>query len=216
MAIGFQHDLKVRNGWQRGQRQLRSAIAAVRPDLDQAGHGLLEFRDDRRRAARTGHDVKLTPAQFVRPYAKSNMNDAADAEAISEAVQRPGMRFAARKEVDVQAMLALHRTRRLLIKQRTQMLNSLRGQCVKFGVVALQTRTWRAPRSGCRWRCWRRSGTGSPSFQQRLRQLFLRAQRRRSQKDRTAWTRLDRLIHLHGPRPHIRYPWPGQRLSVRI
>ena len=87
-----------------------------------------------------GHDVKLTPAQFVRPYAKSNMNDAADAEAISEAVQRPGMRFAARKEVDVQAMLALHRTRRLLIKQRTQMLNSLRGQCVKFGVVALQTR----------------------------------------------------------------------------
>ncbi len=50
------------------------------------------------------------------------------------------MRFAALKEVDVQAMLALHRTRRLLIKQRTQMINSLRGQCAEFGVVAPQTR----------------------------------------------------------------------------
>ena len=90
--------------------------------------------------AAMGHDVKLIPAQFVRPYVKSNKNDAADAEAICEAVQRPGMRFAALKEVDVQAMLALHRTRRLLIKQRTQMINSLRGQCAEFGVVAPQTR----------------------------------------------------------------------------
>ena len=88
-----------------------------------------------------GHDVKLIPAQFVRPYVKSNKNDAADAEAICEAVQRPGMRFAALKDVEVQAMLALHRTRRLLIKQRTQMINSLRGQCAEFGVVAPQNRT---------------------------------------------------------------------------
>ena len=90
--------------------------------------------------AAMGHDVKPIPAQFVRPYVKSNKNNAADAEAICEAVQRPGMRFAALKEVDVQAMLALHRTRRMLIKQRTQMINSLRGQCAEFGVVAPQTR----------------------------------------------------------------------------
>ena len=87
-----------------------------------------------------GHEVRLIPAQFVRPYVKSNKNDAADAEAICEAAQRPGMRFAALKDVDVQAMLALHRTRRLLIKQRTQTINSLRGQCAEFGVVALQNR----------------------------------------------------------------------------
>ncbi len=62
-----------------------------------------------------GHEVKLIPAQFVRPYVKSNKTDASDAEAICEAVQRPGMRFAAVKELDVQA---LHRTRRLLVKQR--------------------------------------------------------------------------------------------------
>ena len=72
---------------------------------------------------------------------KSNKNDAADAEAICEAAQRPGMRFAALKDLDMQAMLALHRTRRLLIKQRTQTINSLRGQCAEFGVVAPQNRT---------------------------------------------------------------------------
>ena len=87
-----------------------------------------------------GHDVKLIPAQFVRPYVKSNKYDAADAEAICEAAQRPGIRFAALKDLDVQAMLALHRSRRLLIKQRPQTINSLRGQCAEFGVVAPQNR----------------------------------------------------------------------------
>ena len=58
--------------------------------------------------AAMGHEVKLIPAPFVRPYVKSNKNDAA--EAICEAVQRPGMRFAALKDVEVQAMLALHRS----------------------------------------------------------------------------------------------------------
>ena len=91
--------------------------------------------------ASMGHDVKLIPAQFVQPYVKSNKNDAADAEAICEAAQRPGMRFAALKDLDVQAMLTLHRSRRLLIKQRTQTINSLRGQCAEFGVVAPQNRT---------------------------------------------------------------------------
>ena len=88
-----------------------------------------------------GHEVKLIPAQFVRPYVKTNKTDASDAEAICEAAQRPSMRFAAVKELDVQALLTLHRTRRLLVKQRTQTVNSLRGQCAEFGVVAPQNRT---------------------------------------------------------------------------
>ena len=88
-----------------------------------------------------GHEVKLIPAQFVKSYVKSNKSDAADAAAICEAVQRPAMRFAKVKTVDDQAVLTLHRTRRLLTKQRTQLSNSLRGQCAKFGVVAPQNRT---------------------------------------------------------------------------
>ncbi len=88
-----------------------------------------------------GHEVKLIPAQYVKPYVKSNKNDAADAEAICEAAQRPGMRFAAVKTEEIQAMLSLHRTRRLLIKQRTQMVNSLRGQCTEFGLIAARNRT---------------------------------------------------------------------------
>ena len=84
------------------------------------------------------HEVKLVPAQFVKPYVKSNKSDAADAAAICEAAQRPDMRFAAVKGLDAQALQSLHRTRRLLVKQRTQILNSLRGQCAEFGVIAPQ------------------------------------------------------------------------------
>ena len=87
-----------------------------------------------------GHTVKLIPAQFVKPYVKSNKNDAADAAAICEAATRPAMRFAKVKTVEEQAMLTLHRTRRLLIKQRTQLRNSLRGQCAEFGLVAPRNR----------------------------------------------------------------------------
>ncbi|MFM0633046.1 transposase, partial [Paraburkholderia xenovorans] len=67
-----------------------------------------------RQLARLGHDVRLIAAQFVRPFVKSNKNDAADAAAIWEAAQRPGMRFVAVKTEDQQAMLALHRMRQQL------------------------------------------------------------------------------------------------------
>ena len=66
--------------------------------------------------ARLGHDVRLIAAQFVRPFVKSNKNDAADAAAIWEAAQRPGMRFVAVKTEDQQAMLALHRVRQQLVR----------------------------------------------------------------------------------------------------
>ena len=87
-----------------------------------------------------GHTVKLIPAQFVKPYLKSNKNDAVDAAAICEAAQRPTIRFAKVKTAEDQAVLTLHRTRCLLIKQRTQLGNSLRGQCAEFGLVAPQNR----------------------------------------------------------------------------
>ena len=86
------------------------------------------------------HEVKLIPAQFVRPFVKSNRNDAVDAEAICKAAQRPGMRFGVARGEWAQAVLALHRGRRLLIKQRTQVINALRGQCAELAVIAPRNR----------------------------------------------------------------------------
>jgi transposase len=88
--------------------------------------------------ARLGHDVRLIAAQFVRPFVKSNKNDAADAAAIWEAAQRPGMRFVAVKTEDQQAMLALHRIRQQLVRIRVMQVNQLRGLLYEFGVVLPQ------------------------------------------------------------------------------
>jgi transposase len=85
-----------------------------------------------------GHQVRLMPARYVRPYVKRNKNDAADAEAICEAVTRPSMRFVPVKGVEQQAVLLLHRTRELLVRQRTMLINALRGHLAEFGVVVAQ------------------------------------------------------------------------------
>jgi transposase len=90
--------------------------------------------------ARLGHNVRLIAAQFVRPFVKSNKNDAADAAAIWEAAQRPGMRFVAVKTEDQQAMLALHRIRQQLVRIRVMQINQLRGLLYEFGVVLPQGR----------------------------------------------------------------------------
>lgn len=89
-----------------------------------------------REIARFGHDVRLMPPQFVRPYVKTNKNDAADAEACCEAVQRPGMRFVPVKSVEQQAAMALHRVRDHLVRQRTGTINALRGHLAEHGIVA--------------------------------------------------------------------------------
>lgn len=89
-----------------------------------------------RRLTDLGHDVRLIPPQYVKPYVKRNKTDAADAEAICEAVARPNMRFVPMKSLDQQAILTLHRTRELLIRQRTQLANAVRGLAAEFGVVA--------------------------------------------------------------------------------
>ncbi len=82
-----------------------------------------------------GHRVKLMPPAYVTPYVKRGKTDAGDAEAICEAVTRPTMRFVAVKSTDQQAVLALHRVRDLLIRQRTQLVNMIRGQLAEFGIV---------------------------------------------------------------------------------
>ena len=82
-----------------------------------------------------GHRVKLMPPAYVTPYVKRGKTDAGDAEAICEAVTRPTMRFVAIKSPDQQAVLALHRVRDLLIRQRTQLVNMIRGQLAEFGIV---------------------------------------------------------------------------------
>jgi transposase len=81
-----------------------------------------------------GHEVRLMPPAYVKPYVKRGKNDAVDAEAICEAVTRPTMRFVAMKSAEQQAALSLHRTRNLLVKQRTQLVNMIRGLLAEFGM----------------------------------------------------------------------------------
>ena len=83
-----------------------------------------------------GHEVKLMPPRYVKPYVKRSKNDAADAEAICEAVRRPTMRFVAVKGPEQQGVLMLHRTRELLVRQRTMLVNAIRAHMAEFGIVA--------------------------------------------------------------------------------
>ncbi len=89
-----------------------------------------------REIAALGHEVRLMPPRYVKPYVKRNKNDAADAEAICEAVTRPTMRFVAVKSTEQQSVLMLHRTRELLVRQRTMLVNAIRAHMAEFGVVA--------------------------------------------------------------------------------
>jgi transposase len=83
-----------------------------------------------------GHTVRLMPPAYVKPYVKRHKNDAADAEAICEAVTRANMRFVATKTLEQQSCLMLHRTRHLFIRQQTAMINAIRAHLAEFGIVA--------------------------------------------------------------------------------
>lgn len=83
-----------------------------------------------------GHTVRLMPPAYVKPYVKRQKNDATDAEAICEAVGRANMRFVATKTPEQQSCLMLHRTRHLLIRQQTAVINSIRAYLAEFGIVA--------------------------------------------------------------------------------
>ena len=93
-----------------------------------------------RELLKLGHEVRLIAAQFVRPFVKTNKNDAADAAAIWETVQRPDMRFVAVKTEEQQSVLALHRMRSQLIKVRTMQVNQIRGLLYEFGADLPQGR----------------------------------------------------------------------------
>ena len=89
-----------------------------------------------REIGKLGHVVKLVPPIYVKPFVKRQKNEAADAEAICEAASRPTMRFVAVKTQEQQARGMLFRTRELLVRQRTQTINALRGHLAEYGVVA--------------------------------------------------------------------------------
>ena len=85
-----------------------------------------------------GHQVRLMAPSYVKAYLRRQKNDAADAEAICEAVSRPTMRFVPIKSAERQGVLVLHRTRELLVRQRTMMINAIRGHCAESGLIAPQ------------------------------------------------------------------------------
>jgi len=116
------------------RRQLLQFFAQLRPCLvgmEACGGAHYWARE----IAKFGHQVKLMSPRFVRPYVKSNKNDARDAEAICEAVQRPSMRFVAIKSQAQQDTLALHRVRSLLMRERTALMNQMRGLLAEYGIV---------------------------------------------------------------------------------
>jgi transposase len=84
---------------------------------------------------RIGHKVKLISPQFVKPFVKTNKNDANDAEAITEAACRPSMHFVPIKQVEQQDMQSLHRVRSRLVKNRTALINEIRGLNLEYGVT---------------------------------------------------------------------------------
>jgi transposase len=88
-----------------------------------------------------GHTVRLMPPAYVKPYVKRHKNDAADVEAICEAVTRPNMRFVATKTPEQQSCLTLHRTRHLFVRQQTSVINVIRAHLAEFGIVAPVGRT---------------------------------------------------------------------------
>jgi transposase len=93
-----------------------------------------------RELTKLSHQVRLMPAKDVKAYVKRNKNDAADAEAICEAVRRPTMRFVQFKSAEQQGQLMQHRVRDLLMRQRTQLINALRAHMAELGIVAAQGR----------------------------------------------------------------------------
>jgi transposase len=91
-----------------------------------------------REITRLGHEVRLIAPDYVKPFVKRHKNDAVDAEAICEAVQRPTMRFVVVKSAEQQAAAVVFRARDLLVRQRTQTINAIRGHLAEFGMIAAQ------------------------------------------------------------------------------
>ena len=91
-----------------------------------------------RELIKLGHDARMMPPAYVKPYVRRQKNDAADAAAICEAVTRPSMRFVGVRSLENQATLMRHKAREMLVSQRTQLLNGIRGHLVEIGMIAAQ------------------------------------------------------------------------------
>src|SRR5882724_1503361 len=116
--------------------ELFSKIPACLVGMEACGTGHHWARE----ISKLGHTVRLMPPSYVKGYVKRSKSDAADAAAICEAVTRPSMRFVPIKSTDQQSTLMLHRTRDLLIRQRTQLINALRAHLAELGLVAAKGR----------------------------------------------------------------------------
>ncbi|SEF38998.1 Transposase [Methylobacterium sp. 190mf] len=104
--------------------------------LHRGNGGLCDVASLGRVAQASGHEVRLVPAVYVKPFVKRQKNDRADVEAIAEAAARPRMRFVAVKSAETQGRAVAFRTHQCLVRQRTQLINALRGHLAEFGVVA--------------------------------------------------------------------------------
>jgi transposase len=123
----------LRQKWSRGQLEAR--FANMSPCLigtEACAHHLS------RKLKALGHDARLMPAKYVRPYSKGQKNDFRDAEAIAEAVQRPTMKFVATKTADQLYLQALHRVRERLVSQRTGIINQIRAFLLERGIAVRQ------------------------------------------------------------------------------
>jgi len=125
----------LRQKWSRGQIEARLANlppCLIGMEACVGAHHLA------RKLAALGHDARLMPAKYVRPYAKGQKNDFNDAEAIVEAVQRPTMKFVATKTADQLDLQALHRVRERLVSQRTGIINQIRAFILERGIAVRQ------------------------------------------------------------------------------
>ena len=131
----------LRQKWSRGQVQARFANmppCLIGMEACVGAHHLS------RKLQALGHDARVMPAKYVRPYSKGQKNDFRDAEAIAEAVQRPTMKFVATKTVEQLDLQALHRVRERLVSQRTGIINQIRAFLLERGVAVRQGRFFRA------------------------------------------------------------------------
>ena len=129
--------IALRQKWSRGQVETRLAnmpACLIGMEACVGAHHLS------RRLKLLGHDARLMPAKYVRPYSKGQKNDFRDAEAIAEAVQRPTMKFVATKSADQLDLQALHRVRERLVSQRTGVINQIRAFLLERGVAVRQGR----------------------------------------------------------------------------